>query len=221
MISVVIPLYNYVAFLPAALSSIRAQVQPVHEIILVDDGSTDEAVATMLRTLGPEISVLRRPNGGPAAARNTGLEHAGGDLIAFLDADDLWAPDALQTLASALAEARGIEIARGRSLVIDAHGDVKTDIAPFHSPLIGAALYRRDVFDRIGGFTEELRLGEDIDYSMRERERGAQIRRVDHVVHYYRRHLHGVTAGRSLHTLGVLDAVKRSLDRRRTGRPPG
>ena len=92
-ISVVIPAYNAARFLPRCLESVFAQTLKPVEVIVVDDGSTDNTVAVAAK-LG--ATVLRRPNGGPGAARNAGIQFATGEWIALLDADDLWAPEKLE-----------------------------------------------------------------------------------------------------------------------------
>jgi len=91
-ISVVIPTYNAAAFLVEALESVRAQTRPAAEIIVVDNGSTDES-ATIAKDMGARVLLLDRPN--LSAARNAGIRAAAQPWVAFLDADDLWHPDKL------------------------------------------------------------------------------------------------------------------------------
>jgi glycosyltransferase involved in cell wall biosynthesis len=88
-VSVVIPTYNRARLLPAALDSVLAQTYRNWEIVVVDDGSTDDTEAVVGR-YGDVVRYVRQPNGGVGAARNTGIRHAQGDLIAFLDSDDYW-----------------------------------------------------------------------------------------------------------------------------------
>lgn len=94
-VSVVIPAYNAEATLADALDSVLAQTRPPDEIIVVDDGSRD-GTATLAESYGPRgVKLLRRENGGPGRARNTGITAATGELVALLDADDAWATDKL------------------------------------------------------------------------------------------------------------------------------
>src|SRR5579863_4931679 len=102
-VSVVIPTYNYARFLGQAIDSVLAQTCPVKEIIVVDDGSTDDTFNVLAR-YGPAVRALKQKNCGPAAARNRGVGIAGGDLIAFLDADDFWMPDKLAKQVRRLKE---------------------------------------------------------------------------------------------------------------------
>ncbi len=89
LVSVVIPNYNCSAFLPAALESVCAQTYPDVEILVVDDGSTDDSLR-VLEPYADRVRVLRQHNQGVSAARNHGIRESRGELIAFLDADDLW-----------------------------------------------------------------------------------------------------------------------------------
>ena len=111
-ISVVVPVYNVRDYLERCVSGVKAQTVPDWELILVNDGSTDGS-GDLCRALAGEdgrVLVLDRPNGGAAAARNTGLDAATGNTVTFLDADDSIAPDHLETL-SALMENTGADAA--------------------------------------------------------------------------------------------------------------
>jgi len=101
--SVIIPAFNSAATLARAVESVRMQSWPAQEIIVVDDGSTD-ATADVAAGFGDAVSVVRQPNRGVAAARNAGAAAAGGDWLAFLDADDWYAPDRLRLHAEWIAE---------------------------------------------------------------------------------------------------------------------
>jgi glycosyltransferase involved in cell wall biosynthesis len=95
-VSVIIPVYNSAPLVGAALRSVFAQTFTDFEVIVVDDGSDDrEALGSVLDEWGNRVRLVRQPNGGPASARNTGILHAAGELIAFLDADDEWMPEKL------------------------------------------------------------------------------------------------------------------------------
>lgn len=100
--SVIIPTYNGSRWVGAAVESVLRQTYPAAEVLVVDDGSDDATPAALAR-FGPPVRVVRRPRGGIGAARNTGLERAAGDYLAFLDHDDLWRPDKLAAQADLLA----------------------------------------------------------------------------------------------------------------------
>lgn len=103
-VSVIIPTYNRAHCVGEAIDSVLAQVPPADEVIVVDDGSTDDT-AEVLAAYGDRITVLHQQNAGAAAARNTGIRHATGEWVAFLDSDDLWRPGRLAALHRDLADA--------------------------------------------------------------------------------------------------------------------
>ena len=117
-ISVIVPVYNVREYLEKCVSGVRAQTFGDWELILVNDGSTDGS-GELCRALAGEdrrVLVLDRPNGGVSAARNTGLDAASGDTVTFLDSDDSFAPDHLETLFSLLESAGADAAASGMTL---------------------------------------------------------------------------------------------------------
>src|SRR5689334_4764378 len=94
-VSVVIPTYNYGRFIDEAIRSALAQTQPPMEIIVVDDGSTDDT-KDVVATFGDKVKYVRQENAGVCAARNRGVAESSGDLIALLDADDVLEPTNLE-----------------------------------------------------------------------------------------------------------------------------
>ena len=118
-ISVIVPVYNVRDYLEKCVSGVRAQTFGDWELILVNDGSTDGS-GDLCRAIAAEdgrIVVLERPNGGVSAARNMGLDAASGDTVTFLDADDSFAPDHLETLYSRLGSAGADAAASGMTLI--------------------------------------------------------------------------------------------------------
>ena len=101
-VSVVIPAYRSESTICRALDSVLAQTEPAAEIIVVDDGSPDGQASLVERTYGPRVTLIRKPNGGAASARNAGIDRAKGDYVAFLDADDYWEADKLAVLLELL-----------------------------------------------------------------------------------------------------------------------
>lgn len=99
-ISVVVPTFNRAGLLPATIDAILAQSLPAHEIVLVDDGSTDDTVAMVEATYGDRVRLLRVANGGDLVARNIGLAQVTGELVAFCDSDDLWQPQFLERMST-------------------------------------------------------------------------------------------------------------------------
>lgn len=107
-ISVVVPLYNKEAYIRRAVESALSQGPAVYEVIVVDDGSTDNGPAQLALLDDARLRLIRQPNGGVSSARNTGIEAATGEFVAFLDADDAWLPgfvDELLALMQAFPQA--------------------------------------------------------------------------------------------------------------------
>jgi glycosyltransferase involved in cell wall biosynthesis len=102
-VSVVVPCYNAAAFLEESLGSALAQTYPPLEVIVVDDGSTDDS-ATVAAALGPRVRVIRQDNRGESAARNRAIDEARGEWVAFLDADDVWRPTKLERQVAMVSE---------------------------------------------------------------------------------------------------------------------
>jgi glycosyltransferase involved in cell wall biosynthesis len=193
LISVVIPAYNAEATLDETLLSVRRQTYAALEVIVVDDGSRDATAQIVRRHAAsdPRVILLAQANAGVAAARNHGWRRAKGDLIAFVDADDLWAPDKLEKQAAVLAAAPPeVGLVYCWSAVIDAGGYIVRDAQrPVHegevlSQLLqgnfigngSAALVRRAALEAAGGFdTALLEAGaqgcEDIMFYCRVAER--------------------------------------------------
>jgi len=184
-VSVVIPCYNARAHLSAAIGSIAAQTVCPAEIIVVDDGSTDGSAAEVERLIAQKplpIRLFRQANAGVSAARNAGTWHARGDVVAFLDADDRWPADSLETRLAAMLQTNA-ELVFGHVRIVRERIDGSAQIdRQLPGRLAGSLLVRRSLFDRIGGFDEQLRTAETIDWIARVNEAGARVAQVDQVV---------------------------------------
>src|ERR1700730_13396007 len=122
LVSVIIPAYNEAATVERTISSVRNQTHSDLEVLVVDDGSTDEtaAIVQRLADMDHRITLLRKSNGGLVSARNYGAAHAGGEFIAPIDADDLWHPDKIKKPLVVMRD-RGVRVGRfscwsGRSM---------------------------------------------------------------------------------------------------------
>jgi glycosyltransferase involved in cell wall biosynthesis len=215
-VSVVIPAYDREGTLREALESVLAQGVPDVEVVVVDDGSTDGTAAVAERLAG--VRCLRRPHRGPAAARNAGVAAAGGELLAFLDSDDLWAPGKLAAQL-ALLDAHP-EVAMVFGLVdqfVTDGADRITVSGPQPAYLSGLMLARRAAFDEVGTFDETLLLGDFIDWLARAREAGLRSALVPEVLLHRRLHGGNLGRGNASARLDYVRVVKARLERRRAG----
>jgi glycosyltransferase involved in cell wall biosynthesis len=219
-VSVIIPVYNGETFLAEAVESVQQLNYHPLEILIVDDGSTD-GTAGIAKSFQGDVRYVYQQNQGPAAARNTGLKMARGNIIAFLDADDLWPKNKLEIQLACLAANPSVEIVGGYIKYMplsDSAADTQL-LVEFAEPIVsfhlGGAIFRKSVFDRIGLFDEKLRYSEDVDWFMRAWEKGVSMVVLKQVTLFYRRHLDSMTYGTNLHDLNFIQVLKKSLDRRR------
>jgi len=219
LVSVIMPVYNGEAFLREAVESICCQRYARVEIIVVADGSTDGS-ASLAESLGPPVRLVRQPHRGLPAAHNRGVAAAGGELMAFLDCDDLWTEDKLAIQLAILREHPGIDIILGhtRRMWMAAGGDgtlVRRLSDPTLALSLGAALIRRAVFDTVGRFDEATTHSHDWDWLMRARELGVSVVVHPDVTMLYRRHGGNMTNQFAEGTSAFATMLRKSIARRR------
>ena len=220
VVSVVIPVFNGARFIERCVRSVLGQDYAPMELIVVDDGSDDD-LETVVRALPVDVRFFRQANAGPAMARNRGIREASGDVIAFLDVDDLWPEHNLAHLVACLMNDPTIDVVHGRAQVTrltdddDGPGEFLGNPGESYPFYIGAGLYRRGAFDRVGPFDAELRYSEDTDWFRRASECGLNVQRLEEVSLYVRRHDDNMTRGKSHVELNALRLLKKRLDRKR------
>ena len=182
-VSVVIPAYNSAHFLPKAIASVRAQQWPGLELIVVDDGSTDDTEAVVRElSRGEDVRFLRQENAGAASARNKGIATARGEWIAFLDADDVWLKDKTKRQHAYLSAHPEVALVSGFAWwwdVIDddrfISGEVPKSIAALRQDILvhnkignpSRVMLRRSALGEVGVFNESIRWGQDWDLWIR------------------------------------------------------
>ena len=219
LVSIVMPCYNSEAYLEEAVSSVFNQTVKDVELIVIDDGSTDQSLKILasLQKKYPQISVLEQENSGPYPARNRGLDQARGEYIAFLDSDDYWAKDCLEKLYTKLTSTSADLTYCGWQNIMET-GD---NGAPYVPPAyekdditkrflhgcpwpIHAALVKKTVVKQIKGFSTHHFSSMDYDFWLRISTVTQNITLVPEVLAYYRWHDKGQIS--SIKWRQVLDA---------------
>ena len=216
-VTVVVPAYNRQAYIAEALESVFRQRYRPLDVVVVDDGSTD---ATAAVACSFPVRCLSTDHSGVAAARNRGLDAAGGDLIAFLDADDAWTDGSLARRVRHLLEHPRADFVLGRTALF---GDtarlsrVRTGLVTETQPgVLTTFVGWRAAVEAVGRFDESYALAEDVDWFARARDAGVVCARLDDVCARYRVHWANTTLQRRA-DLGssVARALRASLERRR------
>ena len=210
VISVIMPAYNARETITASVRSLQAQTLKNWELIIVDDGSADDtaAVALALAEKDARICVVQRSNSGPSVARNRGVDLARADLIAFLDADDFWAPERLLGMLSVFDKDPSVGVAFSRTRFVDDKslkpGTLTAHIASLSIVDLMAEnavcstsniVCSKSLFTRTGGFTPGLDYAEDQDWLLRVALEGrSRIVGVDAEWFFYRSSPHSQSA---------------------------
>jgi teichuronic acid biosynthesis glycosyltransferase TuaG len=185
LVSAILPVYNGEKYLAETLESLLGQTYPALEVIAIDDGSVDRSPAILdeyQERFGERLVIVHIPNSGVSTARNTGVERARGFYVAFIDQDDLWAPDKVARQVEALARS-GSRISFTNAAIIDGEGRIRSSrVLRFpkgagvnwfeqvlFDPLvaISSVMTERGLFLEVGGFSPDLRISEDYDLLLR------------------------------------------------------
>ena len=223
-VSVVIPCFDQAHFLGEAIESVAAQGRAVAEIVVVDDGSSDNSYAVAGRY--PSVRRLRQENRGVAVARNLGLASSSGEFVVFLDADDRLLPEAIELGVSALAKRPHVAFVAGMSRDI---GNDGRELGDRRQPLVtqdhylrlledcyiwsgSSIVYRRSALEAVNGFDESLSAGDDYDLYLRIAF-AHPIYCHEAVVTEYRRHGSNTTRDSAVVLASQLDVLKRQRSR--------
>jgi len=199
-VSIIVPAYNQCRYLGDAIRSALAQTHADHEVMVVDDGSTDDTAVVCRSFTDSRVRYVWQENRGLSAARNTGIREARGDFLSFLDSDDLFLPEKLELLLGAFERDPGLGLVAGQAVLIDRHGqrigevfdrplpDEPTDLLLGNPLHVGSVLLRRGWQERVGLFDESLRSYEDWDMWLRLARAGCRMGWVAQPVSLYRFH---------------------------------
>jgi glycosyltransferase involved in cell wall biosynthesis len=221
LLSVIIPVFNGQAYLADTLRSVASQSVRDIEIIVVDDGSTDSTCEVVREFDDSRLRYIRQEKTGAAGARNRGVDLANGQLLAFLDADDVWVEDKLFLQIASLKRSDGEMIfAHGEEFISpDRLQGLEGLVKPHQGvhPFICSStlLMRRELFHKVGRFDTRWRTGEFVDWYARAIDRGLKAYVLPQVL--VRRRIHDTNTGRleRAHRGQYARVMKSVLDRRR------
>jgi len=200
-VSTIIPVYNGSLYLAQAIESVLSQTYTNYEIIVVDDGSTDDSYSVIQQYL-PQVRYVEQSNQGVAAARNHGLKLAQGEFIAFLDQDDFFLPDKFSTQVNCLMEHPELAFVSSGWAIVNAQGATVGAVQPWLSlakldlpailvwkpVFLGAMLFRRSFLELVEGFDRSLSQTPDVDLVLRLALKGGYGDWVRQVTVGYRQH---------------------------------
>ncbi|MCP4194764.1 MAG: glycosyltransferase family 2 protein [Planctomycetaceae bacterium] len=201
-VSCIIPVFNGAEYLKEALESVFSQSYSPIEIIVVDDGSTD-ATPNILESYGDRIQSLRQENAGPSAARNRGVQQSTGQLLCFLDADDIWVVDKTESQVAQLEDESHPGICTGyqKNFWIESLHEEELDaqnsaLSEPHPGPSSTLMVRRSVFELIGLFDPQLRHRDTAAWLIKAREAGVKIVESEQLWVHRRIHLNNLSRNR-------------------------
>ena len=232
LVSVVITTYNGQRFIRQALESMLGQTYPRLEVVVVDDGSTDDTPRILESVTDPRLRILRQANRGHSGALNSGIAAAAGEFVAFLGHDDVSHPERVSKQVAYLTVHPECGLVGTQYVAIDEHGVV---LGPYIKPLTHEAIVkvlrtsgnsiaspsimvRRDVLTAVGGFRSEFDLAEDNDLCQRVSETW-EVANLPDVLLQWRYHMGSVTQTRYYRQKAVSSASRECGRRRRLGLP--
>ena len=201
LISVIIPTYNCDRYIVQAIDSVLMQEDCEVEVIVIDDGSTDDT-ENVLEPYGDRIHYILQKNQGVAAARNNGIAHAQGDYVAFLDADDYFLPGKLAAQAAILQAKPDVGIVHSGWQRVDSEGNKILDVRPWEDvpkldlegwlrwkPVLPSAMmFRREWLQYAGGFDPRFPPAEDTNLVLRMALKGCKTEWLQEITVHYRQH---------------------------------
>ncbi len=221
LVSVIITVYNGEKYLAEAINSVLVQTYNLFEIIVVDDGSTDNS-GKIVKSYD-EVKYIYQTNKGNAVAKNNGVRASNGSLIAFIDADDLWDKNKLSVQVNHLINNHdiGYVICNMRNFLESHNGRVKLKkterLEEMPSYIPSAFLIRRDIFDKVGGFETSYVHAADTDWHFRAKDLSIPMSNVSQLLLHRRLHDSNLSKDRvkgTLNSLEMFQVVKASIARK-------
>ena len=224
LISIIIPVYNGAQYLAPCIESVLAQTYHDFELILIDDGSTDNT-ASVAEQYSDLLHYEFQKNSGAGAARNRGVHLAQGSFLAFIDADDLWVPEKLSAQMAVFTSDPTVEMVYGHvkqfvspELTTDRKRPINQIVEVMPGYHVGTLLIKRDAFHRVGKFEDHFELAEFLDWYSRGIDLGLKSHMLPDIV--MKRRIHESNQGiyKRQHRSEYVRFVKTVLDRRRKGK---
>lgn len=213
LVSVIIPSYNCVSYIAQSIRSVLEQSYKNVEIIVLDDGSTDNT-RDIVKEFGDSVVYIFQENQGVSIARNNGVNHANGELIVFLDADDIFLPGKLTAQLAVFREYPQLDIVHSGVRLISENSEFISDMSWYkafpllnaetiflYKPLqLGALMFRKDILFKVGGFKPGLAIAEDTELLFRLCLMDCKMKWLKEVTVGYRQHSKSVTRDNFLNT---------------------
>lgn len=212
-VSVIIPVYNAEKWIRKTLQSVLNQTQKPLEILLINDGSSDNSYQSVAE-FSDHFQWIDLLNQGLPKALNIGIERAKGEIISFLDADDSWMPQKLEIQAEFLAQNPKFHAVSGYvEMVSESGSGIQVPAVPQPGMLRSCFSIRKSVFQTVGGFSDQYTKGEFIDWIVRFQEAGFIYQMLDMVLAQRLLHRQGISGGNDFS--GFTELIKAKLDRAR------
>jgi len=220
-ISVIIPIYNDALYIQEAIRSVFSQKIEELEIIIINDGSTDNFEEKIEYFNDPRIRIIKQINSGAAAARNNGIKNAKGEFLAFLDADDIWAPNKLKLQLEVLINREDINMVYGQvkefyDSSILGYDDLQKNAKTFVGYSLIALLISKKDFLRVGDFQTKWKVAEFIDWYDRAKHMGLMEIILPDLFAFRRIHSGNIDRLHRLDSKQYVAVLKEALDRKRS-----
>jgi glycosyltransferase involved in cell wall biosynthesis len=219
-ISVIVPIFNGALYINEAIKSLLSQEIDNLEILIIDDGSTDNFESQLDCFGDPRLQIIKQVNSGAAEARNNGIRKARGEFIAFLDADDIWAPNKLKIQLEQIRGCKDVNmvychIKEFYDESINGYNEVQKGVKTFkgYSPI--ALLISKKDFLRVGYFQSKWKVAEFIDWYDRAKSAGLSEIMLPDVLAFRRIHSGNIGRMNRPNANQYLAVLKESLDRKR------
>jgi teichuronic acid biosynthesis glycosyltransferase TuaG len=232
-VSIITPAWNAAAYIGETIASVRAQTFEDWQWLIVDDGSTDDTADVILAhaATDPRITLLQQPNAGPSAARNHAMRNATGRWFAFLDSDDVWQPRFLEAQLGVFRAHADTDLvtatAINRGGPFDGHPTrlfvtgrpvlTREEMILDETSVFIMTVFRREIFETIGGFDESQWTSEDYDFWLRAAQAGFVFRKNPEPLAWYRVRGESLSRQRARMLAGLVTSYRKARMRSRIG----